>query len=91
MESMVVASGVQPGDDIGPEQLELLEQCRTPQSLVDLSAGLDVPLGVIRVLLGDLLAYGLITHSGAVEAPAAVPAHRDITLLGELLDGIEAL
>ena len=91
MESMVVASGVHPGDDIGPEHLELLEQCRTPQSLVDLSAGLDVPLGVIRVLLGDLLAYGLITHSGAVEAPAAVPAHRDITLLGELLDGIEAL
>ncbi|MEO2108282.1 MAG: hypothetical protein ABGZ36_21910 [Actinomycetota bacterium] len=70
---------------------------RDPEATSALDSLRELDLSTVDVatvpeeLLGDLLAYGLITHSGAVEAPAAVPAHRDITLLGELLDGIEAL
>ncbi len=109
METMIVATDAPADPSHGPEHERILGICAEPQSLVDLSALLKMPLGVIRVLLGDLLASGHLEtgHYVAVDSPAptsqpdqpspapaptpSVPVHRDLTLLGELLDGIEAL
>ena len=32
----------------------MLRLCRLPASVADLAADLDLPLGVVRILLGDL-------------------------------------
>src|SRR3954469_865836 len=51
----------------GPEHVAILELCVRPLSVAEVSAKLRLPLGVVRVLLGDLLEYGLI----AVRRPGA--------------------
>lgn len=52
---------------LGPEHRALLDLCRTEtQSVAELAAGADLPVGVVRVLLGDLLEYGCVTVSRPV-------------------------
>ena len=43
-----------------PEYLEVMRQCRQPTSVADLASDLDLPLGVIRILLSDMREQGLI-------------------------------
>ncbi|HEX7744752.1 MAG TPA: DUF742 domain-containing protein [Micromonosporaceae bacterium] len=43
-----------------PEHRAILTRAQEPISVAELAAHLDVALGVVRVLLGDLLAAGLI-------------------------------
>jgi hypothetical protein len=79
-----------PGDDpgLGPEHRALLELCRTETlSLAELAAGADLPVGVVRVLLGDLLELGCVTVSRPVQ-PAQLP---DGDLLREVIEGLRAL
>lgn len=58
-------------------------------SVAELSAYLKVPLGVTRVLVGDLAAAGLVVvHGGSPES--ATPA-TDLKVLESVLDGISAL
>ncbi len=74
------------GDGLEPEHLTLLRLCRVPASVADLTADLDLPLGVVRVLLSDLLQRGLI----AVARPA--PGRlTDPQLLKEVADGLRRL
>ena len=72
-----------------PEHREILRRCAAPQTVVDLSAAMGVPVGVVRVLALDLADRGLVT----VHRPAAtaLPPHRDLELLEEALDGIANL
>src|SRR4051812_4290623 len=47
-----------PGTDpsLSPEHVSIVELCRdTPQSVAELAAELDLPVGVVRVLVGDLV------------------------------------
>ncbi|MFD0786430.1 DUF742 domain-containing protein [Micromonospora azadirachtae] len=70
-----------------PEQSAIVGMCRRPLSVAEIGAELDLPVGTVRVLLGDLLAAGLIeTH----EPPtlAELPSEE---LLRELLVGLRAL
>ncbi|MET7948496.1 DUF742 domain-containing protein [Micromonospora sp. NPDC005324] len=62
--SLVVARrGVTPPTPLFPEQARIVELCHHPVSVAEVGAELDLPLGTVRVLLGDLLATGLIeTH-----------------------------
>src|SRR6266851_911284 len=46
---------------LDPEHLALLRLCRLPASVADLAADLDLPLGVIQILLGDLQERSLVT------------------------------
>ncbi|MER6133008.1 DUF742 domain-containing protein [Streptomyces sp. NPDC001815] len=78
------------GDDIalGPEHRALVELCRIEtQSVAELGAGTDLPVGVVRVLLGDLLELGCVTVSRPVP-PAQLPDER---ILREVIDGLRAL
>lgn len=71
-----------------PEHLALLGLCRTEtQSVAELAAEADLPVGVVRVLLGDLLEAGHITVSRPVP-PAQLPDER---VLREVIDGLRAL
>lgn len=73
---------------VGPEQARILALCRgTPLSVAELAADLDLPVGVVRVLLGDLLAAGLIRVRRPVP-PALLPDER---ILQEVIRGLRAL
>ncbi|MFE0450774.1 DUF742 domain-containing protein [Streptomyces sp. NPDC058914] len=80
-----------PGADgvgLGPEHRTLIDLCRTEtQSVAELAAGSDLPVGVIRVLLGDLLELGCVTVSRPVP-PAQLPDER---ILREVIEGLRAL
>ncbi|MET8581320.1 DUF742 domain-containing protein [Streptomyces collinus] len=73
---------------LGPEHLALIELCRTEtQSVAELAADADLPVGVVRVLLGDLLELGRVTISRPVP-PAHLPDER---ILREVIEGLRAL
>ncbi|GKQ39268.1 DUF742 domain-containing protein [Streptomyces sp. A012304] len=80
-----------PGADgvgLGPEHRALIDLCRTEtQSVAELAAGSDLPVGVVRVLLGDLLELGCVTVSRPVP-PAQLPDER---ILHEVVEGLRAL
>jgi hypothetical protein len=71
----------------GPEHLAILELCVRPLSVAEISAKLRLPLGVVRVLLGDLLEHGLIV----VRKPAPTNQTPDEHVLKEVLHGLKAL
>ncbi|MEG3628189.1 DUF742 domain-containing protein [Streptomyces poriticola] len=82
------AAGTADGALLGPEHRTLLELCRPEtQSVAELAAGADLPVGVVRVLLGDLLELGCVTVSRPVP-PAQLPDER---ILREVIDGLRAL
>ncbi|MEU4611125.1 DUF742 domain-containing protein [Streptomyces umbrinus] len=77
-------------DDTGldPEHRALIELCRTEtQSVAELAADADLPVGVVRVLLGDLLELGCVKVSLPVP-PAQLPDER---ILREVIEGLRAL
>ncbi|GAA4113862.1 DUF742 domain-containing protein [Streptomyces sp. NPDC048491] len=79
-----------PGRDqtLSPEHVEIVERCAdSPQSIAELAAGLDLPVGVVRVLVGDLVADALV-HVTRPVPPAELP---DESLLREVINGLRAL
>ncbi|MFE7765533.1 DUF742 domain-containing protein [Streptomyces sp. NPDC057438] len=87
---VALCAGAPGADDsrLGPEHRALVELCRTEnQSVAELAAGTDLPVGVVRVLLGDLLELGRITVSRPVP-PARLPDER---ILREVIEGLRAL
>jgi hypothetical protein len=44
-----------------PEHAQVLRLCRRPMPVADLASDLDLPLGVVRILLSDMRERGLIT------------------------------
>lgn len=73
---------------LGPEHRALLSLCRAEtQSVAELAADADLPVGVVRVLLGDLLEAGFVKVSRPVP-PAQLPDER---ILREVIDGLRAL
>jgi hypothetical protein len=85
---VVVATGERPSEHfrLGPEHRRILSVCRRPVPVVDLTSEIDLPLGVVRVLLGDLTSEGLLRIISAQREP--VP---DQGLLRMVLDGLESL
>jgi Protein of unknown function (DUF742) len=55
-------------------------------SVAEISARLQIPIGVVRVLASDMLGEGFLTaHSGAPDQT------KDVTLLTRLINGVRAL
>jgi hypothetical protein len=70
---------------LGPEHRLLLGLCGEPIALADLASKADLPLGVVRVLVGDLQERGLVTV-----VPSA-GGSQDETVLRSVLDGLRTL
>jgi hypothetical protein len=68
-----------------PEHLQLL--CLCPAAVADLAADLRLPLGVVRVILGDLRERGFIQ----VHRPAQPSCMPDLALLRRVADGLRRL
>jgi DNA-binding transcriptional ArsR family regulator len=72
--------------DLEPEHMRLLHMCRVPASVADLASDLDLPLGVVRILLADLRDQGLV----AIHQPAR-PGLSDVRILKEVADALRRL
>ncbi|HEX6519406.1 MAG TPA: DUF742 domain-containing protein [Streptosporangiaceae bacterium] len=70
-----------------PERTQILDLCCHPVTVADLASAIGLPVGVVRVLLGDLLNEGLID----VKRMAARGTLTDKRLLRQVLDGLNAL
>ncbi|MFF5261203.1 DUF742 domain-containing protein [Actinomadura viridis] len=72
---------------LGPEDERILELCIHPTSVAEVAVELALPVGVVRVLLGDLLERGLVE----VHRPVVQDGRPDVRLLQEVIEGLRAL
>lgn len=72
------------------EKREILGLCADPTSVAEVSAHLGLPLGVARVLAGDLVTEGFL-DSHANPASGGEGSRPDLRLLERVLDGLQAL
>jgi hypothetical protein len=89
--TVVAASGPPPAPGrspgLAPEHRRLLRLCQQPVTVADVTADVELPLGVVRILLADLIQENLI----AVRPRPAVRPQASHNLLQEVLDGLRAL
>lgn len=65
------------------EQRRVLLSCQEPQSIAEVAAVLEVPVGVARVLIGDLVADGMLQTT--------TPTAKNEQLIRRLIDGVRSL
>jgi hypothetical protein len=67
------------------EQRAIIALCRDLLSVAEVSARLDLPLGVTRVLIGDMATEGLVI----LHRPTSVGDRPDLALLQRVLYGLQ--
>jgi Protein of unknown function (DUF742) len=80
-------AGTPPPTWLSLEHQAIALACPEPLSVAELAARVDLPLGVTRVLVGDLADQGVVTVHRA-------PSHAggpDVTLLEQVLHGLQRL
>jgi hypothetical protein len=85
---VVAVAGAPPpaGVRMTPEHRQILALCWEPMNVVDLASDIDLPVGVVRVLLSDLSQHGMIRILATPRGPVT-----DERLLRDVLDGLHAL
>jgi hypothetical protein len=66
---------------LSPEQVWALDLSRRSTTVADLASELNLPLGVVRILLADLRDAGYVV----IRAPETGQSHRDSHVLREVL------
>jgi hypothetical protein len=86
VETLVTANPREPGQDatLPPEARAIHAFCSTHRSIAEIAAVLSLPLGVVRVLVGDLADAGRVR----IHPVAAVVPRRE--LLERVLRGLKA-
>ena len=75
------------GLGMAPEHVAIVRMCQHPLSVAEVAAHLNLPVGIVRVLLGDLLDEELIrTHQ-----PPPVSQAANQRVLNALIDGLRSL
>jgi len=72
---------------LGPERSAIAEMCERVLSLAEIAALLRMPLGVARVLVGDMAADGLVQ----VHEPGKIDNEVGVYLLERVLSGLRKL
>jgi hypothetical protein len=87
--SLVTATVTAATPDVGlePEHLSIIRLCQRPLSVAELAAFLDLPLGTIRVMLGDLLDRRLVL----VREPYPAGTLPDVAIIEAAINGLRAL
>jgi hypothetical protein len=78
---------------IEPEYAEIVQLCRTVQSVAEVSAHLNMPLAVTKILVGDLIAERMLDFRAPLSGDSAndIAGIGDINILQAVLDGIRKL
>lgn len=89
IEAMVAAAHYDVRDlsGLSPECQAILEFCRDWQSVAEVSAVLQLPLGVARILIADLAVEGLVR----IQQPNHDQGGPDVKLLERVLSGLRRL
>lgn len=69
------------------EYVDILRLCDRPLSVAEVSAKLDMPLAVAKILIGDLIEQGYLLF----QAPPTAVDTPDMDILQAVLDGIRRL
>lgn len=87
--SLVMATRSTPTPEVGlgPEHLAIVGLCQRVLSVAEVAAHLDLPVGTIRVLLGDLVERDLVE----VREPRAVSVLPDDSVFEAVINGLRAL
>ncbi|HTX28466.1 MAG TPA: DUF742 domain-containing protein [Streptosporangiaceae bacterium] len=72
---------------LAPEHINVLQLARTPTTVADIASDVDLPLGVVRIILADLRELGLV----AIRTPAVMAERIDTRTLREVLNGLRGL
>ena len=72
---------------LAPEHVSVLRLARAPTTVADIASGVDLPLGVVRIILADLRELGLV----AIRTPSGMAERIDEHTLREVLNGLRAL
>ena len=90
LDMLALVGAVRPVDEgpggLSPEQVAILGACQRPCSVAEVSALVDLPLGVVRVLLADLLDRDAVVVRGA--PPSSEPSQG---VLNKVINGLRAL
>jgi DNA-binding transcriptional ArsR family regulator len=72
--------------ELEPEHRRLIDLCRSPATVAELASQIDLPIGVVRILLGDLREKGLVRV-------VRTPGHdtQPESVLKSVLEGLRAL
>jgi hypothetical protein len=90
LEAVATATGrsFTSGASLQMESRAIVELCARPRSLAEIGAALKVPVGVARVLVGDLANGGYLeVHLPRTTGGDGGPGH---VILGRLLDGLRS-
>jgi hypothetical protein len=87
MTTLVVAVSADRHVDVDREYAHIIRMCRRPLSIAEVSATLNLPLTVVKVLLSDLIDWGLIIF----RSPPRTSDVPRTELLQAVLDGIRKL
>ncbi len=73
-----------------PEHRIIIDRCRTPAAVAEVAADLDLPVSVTKILLGDLVAQGLLTARAPISVARAAGG-ADRGLLAAVREGLRRL
>ncbi len=74
--------------DLQPEHAQALRVCQQPISIAEVSAKLNLPLQVVKIVLSDLITQGLVIFRSAINPAHEAPSQQ---VLQAVLDGIRRL
>lgn len=72
---------------LGPEHFSVLRLAHAPTTVADIASDVDLPLGVVRILLADLRELGLVV----IRTPMTMAERVDKHTLREVLNGLRGL
>ncbi|MGH3236668.1 MAG: DUF742 domain-containing protein [Streptosporangiaceae bacterium] len=80
------AAVIDPGS-LAPEHMSVLQLARAPTTVADIASDVDLPLGVVRIILADLRELGLVV----IRTPVVMAERIDKHTLREVLNGLRGL
>ena len=72
---------------LAPEHISVLQLARVPTTVADIASDVDLPLGVVRIILADLRELGLVV----ISTPVVMAERIDRRTLREVLNGLRGL
>ncbi len=93
IETIVVATNKagRSRSELRAERRDICGLCEKPTSIVEISAQLRLPLGVVRVLVGDMVTEGLLNTNRLDLSSAASDGRPDQRLLERILNGLQTI
>ncbi|WP_328345036.1 DUF742 domain-containing protein [Micromonospora sp. NBC_00421] len=87
--SLVTATRTNVAEEVGwgPEHVAIVALTQRIQSVAEIAARLDLPVGTVRVLLGDLVAQDLVR----VQEPREPAGVKDESIYEAVINGLRAL